>query len=386
MTPAVRSSDVPKSTPELEQRGEGPGEPGRVDLAEEQAQHGDVHRDLVHRPLARRRPVEPEQEEDAADEDERDQPPAHRLDEGAEPHQGAAREGEVGAFGEVLEQLGEHRQQEDGQQGDDAGRDEQDGDRVDHARARLADEPQAGLVVPRHPPQGLGDAASRLGDPDHAEEEGVERLRLAGHRLGQRIAAADGHLDAADDRPQGGPGELRLQARQRLQRGPPPRRDTTRPGGRRASGAPSRPRRRRGPPPTKARPPRHAPAGRTGSEPRARRRRFPRVRPPCVRLVPSPGRARRRWAVRRAGTVRAADRAVSGSCSMACALRLWCRSEAWASGEHLEFPLAFDYRGPGRRLQRPGPIDRRHADGPLTRPAALALSDSGSPRTPPTGR
>ena len=58
----------------------------------------------------------------------------------------------------------------------------------------------------------LGYAAACLGHLDHAEEHRAERLRLACHRLFESRTAANGELDAAQDRPERRPAELALQA------------------------------------------------------------------------------------------------------------------------------------------------------------------------------
>ncbi len=62
----------------------------------------------------------------------------------------------------------------------------------------------------------LRHAAACLGDLDHAEKQGTERLGLSCHRLFEGRAAADRELHPAQDRPQRGAAKLALQAGERL--------------------------------------------------------------------------------------------------------------------------------------------------------------------------
>src|SRR4051794_33591138 len=70
--------------------------------------------------------------------------------------------------------------------------------------------------MPAKKPERFGDPAPGFRDLDHADKEAIERLRLAGHCLAERIAALDGHRDPPDDRAKSGAGELLRKVRERL--------------------------------------------------------------------------------------------------------------------------------------------------------------------------
>ncbi len=201
----------------IQERGERAGEPGGVELSEELSEDRHHHRDSIHHRLPGGRPVDREQEHGAADHHDRNEEPAGGLNEVAESHQHPGRQGNLARtprqVGEKVHELGK---QPERHHRDDRRGDEQDGERIDHRRACLANQTLPVFIVPAQALERFRDPPPRFGHAHHAEEQGIKRLRLARDRLRERIAALDGRRQPPDHRAERGHRKLLLKVHQRL--------------------------------------------------------------------------------------------------------------------------------------------------------------------------
>ena len=111
------------------------------------------------------------------------------MNDVAGPDDDAGRQRQLGA--EAGEQLGEGRDDLPQNDGDDQAGDGHDRDRVDHRGLDLALQLDVLLDVDREALENRVEDTARLAGRHHVDVEGVERLGVPAHRVGQRRAALD---------------------------------------------------------------------------------------------------------------------------------------------------------------------------------------------------